>query len=591
VSDAREAGGKFSATYTPPKETYPQVAIVRAEITEAGNKRNVWSAVPIYGVHTVKLTTKPLAKVELQIGELRFQSDVSSDSKGHVEIPVQVPPGIDAGKARSVDRLGNKAEKPVQLEPPDFARARLAPAGRDAVASWADEKALALEIYAVKRDGSQAGAEVTPVLEVDRGTLDPVRLIRPGLWQSAFRAPPKVGNGKAIVHVRLKERGRVLPDFSTLEIAVHPGNAKRIELSAATPEVRADQPTVKLTAVGFDERDNAIGPADEVTSDFGAVKTQGEGFVLEVPPSFEARTNVTITARSGRATATLQLPLKPGIAAKGAMSLPKTKVRAGAEPLRGTLELRDARGNPVNGANVQFASDLIKGEVERELGEGRYAVNLVPDDEARGGETQVEVRVPDAPLKLSVPVTVLPALKPGSVTAGAWLGGRSNFGKVLGGGVAAEIGVLPARIPLEALLTLGVATFAPVQQTGATQVEAKFTALNALVGARFSVPLGAFTAIHFTAQGGVQRVSQTLSIPDVPLTDAPSLLTPIARAAVGLSYRMGPGRLGVELGYGFERVKFTPDTSSTNAATRSLPEVQGNLGGVQLSVGYIVQLF
>lgn len=589
ASEAKEeGGGRFTASYTPPPQKYPQVAIVRAEVTEAGRKRNVWGSVPIYGVQTLKLTTKPAAKVEILIGALRFQSDVPSDSKGRIEVPVQVPPGVETGRARSTDRLGNRTEKPVDLNPPPFARARVAPSGRDAVASWADERSLPLEIFAVRRDGTPAGSEVTPFLDGDRGKLEPVKSAGAALWTSAFRAPESVGNGKATVRVRLKERGRLSPEGATLEIAVRAGTAKRVELTSDAKEIRADEPRLRFRAEGFDERDNDVGPADEVTASFGTVKPVEGAFLLEVPSTFGSVTSVTINARSGRATASLEIALKPGLPATGAVAIKNRKIRAGAEPVPATLELRDARGNPVNGAKVQFASALAKAEVARELGDGKYALEIAAGDDVAGGESALEVKVEDAPLQLSVPVTVLPPLKPGTVTVGAWLAGRKNFGSLLGGGGTLEVGVLPARLPLEALLSLTYVTFGGIQSPGEVTTSAQLSALQATLGGRWSFPVGAFTAAHATAQAGVQRVAAQFTIPNVTLEDAPALFSPIARVAGGFSVKLGPGRLAGELGYGVEWVSFSPDRS--NPATKNLPEVSGNLGGLQLGVGYVVQL-
>src|SRR5688572_6841055 len=61
VSAPTPAGpGRFQATLTAPKERYPQVAIVSAQVTTASGIETAYLVVPIHGVDTLKLNTKPL---------------------------------------------------------------------------------------------------------------------------------------------------------------------------------------------------------------------------------------------------------------------------------------------------------------------------------------------------------------------------------------------------------------------------------------------------------------------------------------------------------------------------------------------------
>ena len=75
---------------------------------------------------------------------------VTADPKGIASLRLVVPPGVRQGTLHITDKIGNKNQRPLDLEPPAFPRLRIAPRG-DAASQGSP---LELEIFAVRPDGS-----------------------------------------------------------------------------------------------------------------------------------------------------------------------------------------------------------------------------------------------------------------------------------------------------------------------------------------------------------------------------------------------------------------------------------------------------
>jgi hypothetical protein len=112
-----------------------------------------------------------------------------------------VPPGVQTGKLRIVDKLGNKTDKPLDLEPPPFSRVRMAPRTDNANPG----RPLEVEVFVVKPDGTpddQAKVEVTS----DSGEMEYEKRIGTGVYLMTWRA----GESKAgSVHLEAKANGQL----------------------------------------------------------------------------------------------------------------------------------------------------------------------------------------------------------------------------------------------------------------------------------------------------------------------------------------------------------------------------------------------
>jgi hypothetical protein len=114
-------GGRFSAVYRLPEERYPEVAIVvafapwpHADATEGALGA---LAVPLSSAVSLPGRTEAKANVSIHIAGKIF-GPVVADDKGAFELPVIVPPGHRFGTSETMDRLGNKRKKQVDLRLP-----------------------------------------------------------------------------------------------------------------------------------------------------------------------------------------------------------------------------------------------------------------------------------------------------------------------------------------------------------------------------------------------------------------------------------------------------------------------------------------
>jgi hypothetical protein len=227
-----------------------------------------------------------------------------------------------------------------------------------------------------------------------------------------------------------------------------------------------------------------------------------------------------------------------------------------------------------------------RAELVREVGSGAYQVRFGAEAGDRTGSGKLLARVGGGPELPAADVQVLPAPADFGVSLGLLAGAQSNFAHLHGGGGLAEVAVRPVgRWPLEVLVEAGGSALVKVHQsyapagTGAS-IDTELHWAGGAAGVRASLGMGPLLAVHGTLCAGAQYTwadyhvsgggAPTLSVGD-------SGLSPFARAAAGVTYRAGPGRLLGEL-----QVTYAPPPSTT--------ALGGNLGQVTAMVGYLVEI-
>jgi len=577
LSAPRAAGpNHFRLAFTPPKERYPQVALIRLE----SSTESTWVALPVDGSETLTLeSTKPHAKVEVTIGERTF-GPVLAGAKGEVEVKVVVPPGIDSARVRSVDRLGNQKVKTVDLTPPPFPLARLAiPTG--AVASWADAQPLAVEVFAV--DASGAPASAPPALKVDQGSLGPASPGPvPGSFAAPFRAPEQLppdrratviiaGADPLPIPLRAGPPARIAVTLQPSRYTA--GSRQKIAVSARAEDARGNPADAATTAVRF-------------TADLGAIETSGAQATLSLPDAFAGRDAAEVTAAAGDVQGKAQVELRAGPPASAKAALAQALARAGDPPIDGTLVLRDAFGNPLRGASPAVSCTVGRVELTKELGQGAYQLRFGAGPGDRTGTGKLMASAGGGPELPAGDVLVLPAPADFGVSLGLRAGAQSNFALLHGGGGLAEIAVRPVgRWPLEVMVEAGGSLLVPVDQSYReagpnARISTDLRWATGALGARASFGLNPALAVYGAVSGGAQYTWATYHVsgggaPSLSLSDAG--LAPFARAAAGVTYRAGPGRLLGEL-----QVTYAPPPSAT--------ALGGNLGQLTAMVGYLVEV-
>jgi hypothetical protein len=311
------APGEYQATYTPPEERFPQVAILAAQSVADG----AFAAAPCRMSAPVQLggVGEPGASMRIAVDGREF-GPVVIGADGHFSLPLVVPPG---GRAigTSTDAMGNQQRREIDLRLPPFPRLLIAAVPPELPADGRSRADVV--VFAVDARGNPERRGVPP-LSADRGQLGEPQAHGDGSTTWRFTAPAQLGSGAAVLRA-----GAV-----TTRIALRPGPATRLDVQA-----------------------------------------------------------------------------------------PKEPLGAGAEVARRVeVRVRDASGSPVIGARLeaQVAGGHVAG-IE-ELGDGAYALSVVPPRDPGRGTTQLHVEV--AGLRAGAPrrVTLHPVAAPaGRLAAEAWI--------------------------------------------------------------------------------------------------------------------------------------------------------------------------
>lgn len=256
--------GEYRATYTPPPERFPQVAIVAVLSIADG----AFAAAPLKLAARVTVTGEgePGASMRILVDGRSFgPTPIGPD--GRFALPLVVPPG---GRAIgiSTDRAGNEVRRPVDLRLPPFPRLLLAAVPSELPA---DGRARA-EVVAFAVDARGGPVRLrAPVLSADRGTLSSGEPRGDGTFHFTFTAPDRrdsrvarLRSGKDEARIAL----RAAPPFHLKMIALPEPLAAGVS-SPQSIEVQledgADEPVpgARLQAtlqggrvLGIDERPN-----------------------------------------------------------------------------------------------------------------------------------------------------------------------------------------------------------------------------------------------------------------------------------------------------------------------------------------------
>jgi hypothetical protein len=233
--------GEYRALYEPPEERFPQVAIVAALSVSDG----AFASCPIklYARISVSGEGEPGGTMQIVVDGRTFGPQ-SIDAQGRFSVPVIVPPG---GRAvgTSVDRLGNRRTRDIDLRLPPFPRLLFATLPPELPA---DGRARA-EIVAFLIDARGAPERrAIPSLRVDRGTLSTARARGDGSVTWTYTAPTTPGDGVATLRA-----GATLS-----RLALRPGAPR--EVSVVQPADPLDAGSPKERTIEVQVRD-AVGSA------------------------------------------------------------------------------------------------------------------------------------------------------------------------------------------------------------------------------------------------------------------------------------------------------------------------------------------
>lgn len=567
---SRLGPGRYAAVYVPPATRFPQVALIAAWRETGPDAAIDFFRVPLFGV--TKLPVKARAGSELKVtAGTQSSAPVIAGPKGSAEVPLVVAPGVTTAELTVKEPSGLVTQKKLPVDVPPYNRLT-----------------AALVPHALKADGTAwarlevfydlGGADVPPSRLKVAPSVGQVSLLRAQGGRYVYRYVPQAGLKASEVRFSVSVEG---DPASTAQatLSLTPPSVSRL---VVRPPAQALPPDGTSTAVvqvlALDASGlgvPALSPQLTANGEPLPVVERGAGLYeatfrapKQYPPDGEVQLLATLAA--GGATGTARFRLKaPGIpAALAATVRPNPAPADGKTPVELVFEVKDAAGQPLGGAALELKAPSGKVGAVAEEAPGRYRASWVPPEGAEGSVT-LEVR--DATGGFVQPVTARLKERPRFE-----LGVRGGFAHSLGDQLGPRAGVeawLPFHVGSQ---TLGVGlqaswTFAEQVLTddGGAVVSRSQAHLfpvalrvgwEAVSAGRFHLLLGAGGVLAFA------RMSTTLTGTTAEAVGG----GPQGFVAAGL--RLGPGRLFLEVGYGYVPVQS--------------PSFRAQAGGLTVDLGW-----
>ncbi len=576
----RVGPGRYSATYVPPPEPYPQVALV-AVWKETGPDAQIdFLRLALFGTTSVPVKGQPGAIVKVATPFQEF-GPVTIDAKGKANVPVEVPPNVRTVDVSVTDPRGVTTKKAVPIEVPHYNRLTAALVPYAITADGKDQ--VKLHVFYDLDGGARAPDKVAVDATAGKAVFE-----RTQNGRFLYRYVPPLGTAAGDVKFSVTVAGDLvakagarvvlgLPAPSKIVVkpplvalapgAKTPGTVSVLVMSAEGLGLPAK---VQLAASAGDVLGEAVARGNGLY-DFSWVPPAefGTGFVQFRVTAADAK------GRSATGAANYQLDAAP---------VPKTVVATFAPrlvPLDGrtratvALDVRDAAGMPLDKAPLlAVASEGAMGELVGRGG-GRYEATWTAPARSPAGtptlrvadtdgnfEQRFELPIREDPRRLLVGArlgwgTALDDLSSPHAGLDLWTPFRAG-GVWLGAGLSATAARARRTVtdPATGLQSTSEVTWAPVTLR---------LGWEAWATRRLSLVVGA---------GGTAAFASSKS----SLVTGTSTATGLgALGFVSAGWALGPGQVFGELSYGVARV--------------SSPELALEAGGLAIDLGYRFAVF
>ena len=575
----RIAPGKFKATYVPPPERYPQVALVAVWKETGPDARIDFLRIPLFGTTTVPVKGHPGDSVTVATPFQEF-GPVTIDAKGAASVPIDVPPNTTAVEVHVRDRNGATSKRSVPIEVPHYNRLTAALVPYAITADGAEQ--VKLHVFYDLDGGARAPDRIT--LEATTGKAVFERTLN---GRFLYRYVPPAGlsaedvkfavtidgdlsaRARARVVLGLPAPAKVVvkpPLVSLPPGSKVPGTVSVLVLSAEGLGLPAK---VQVSANG-----NPIGEA--------AHKGNGLYDVEWIPPAeygsglvqFRA-TAVDAKGRSASGAANYQLSAAPIPRSVLASFEPRLVPVDGRSRATVALEVRDAAGMPLDKARLlAVASDGAVGELVSRGG-GRYEASYVAPARSPGGNPTLRVMDAGGSFEQRFPLPLRE--NPRRLLLGARVGYGTAFDDLSGPRAGLDVWA-PFQV---GSLWLGAGLSATVARARRTVVdpgtglssdsEVTYAPVTLRLGwellatRRLSLVLGAGgTAAYATSRSSL-------------VTGSSTAFGFGGLGFLGAGWALGPGQIFGEVSWGVARV--------------SSPEFGLDAGGAAIDVGYRVGVF
>ena len=369
-----EGADQWVAEYLPPDDTIPQLALISA----AAGGDAAFLVLPLWGQGDAVVKTRPRGRIEVQIEGEKYPA--IADDRGTAVVPVNVPPGVTAAKHGS---------QSIDLHVPPL---RLVHVTADRDTANADRaEAVRLLLFAVRPDGSpRDGARF--VVRPTRGRVEAPRQRAPGIYEASWTLEPGTVD-RASVSVALEESPSLTAECTLALVA---GPIASLRLVADRARIVAGERELAVRATALDAKGNASAEPSRFESTVGEVRRRGTEVRVEVPSSFEGRSELRLTARPAsreQPSAELVLPLVPAEARSAEIDvLPRNVHADGSTAFPVRLRILDRYGNPIPDAQLEITTDGGSVALPARYDSGSYVATYQPPLSYDHGSATIAVR-------------------------------------------------------------------------------------------------------------------------------------------------------------------------------------------------------
>jgi hypothetical protein len=545
------APARFTARYLPPSDRFPEVALLAVELGSGGSRARGFARVLLDGSTSVPFHTTPGASVTMRVGDRVF-GPVAADHQGHVDIPVEVPPGVRQGQARAVDRSGAMRETDVDLQLPAFPRVLVLAPPWFEVGSFNEVFA-----FAVNPDGTPVAGPALSLTSAG-GLAHPVGPGPSGEARFVFEAPRRIGSGA--VALTATAAGEP-PAHADVAVPLRAGTPVDLDITpAASKLVVGDPRTIRAAVSARDRFDNPTSAAGVGVTVDGrpvpiALLSDGRAtFGIKPPAAYDGRDSIAVEARVGAEVRCIERIHLTG-AEPTRLTLEIGASRVVADGKQGT-ELRvqavDQNGTPTAVPGLSW--DTPGGRIRRVRvpRDGEYLAEYIPRRAREPHRQTVGVMASDT-LRAEGVVDVMPA--PVRFVVGVRAGLFTNFGSNAGpatfveGAAPLGIGGVRTFVGVAIGFLRGDITTAGVDRSGTARFETNQVPLLLIWRALFALP-GDFEADLDADLGWSHAWTRVTASPGGSVAVEAATAGALALgAAAEVSYALKPGRLALGLRY------------------------------------------
>lgn len=541
ASSARQVGPRrWVATYHPPEQSFPQVAIIAARAPGVGAFGA--TAIRLLGRTEIAFRTDPGVQVSVTVADREF-GPVRADRRGAVSVEVVVPPGTAVAEANSRDVLGNESRREIRLDPPSFGRALLV----------APETLVAgAEVLVALVTVTAEGAAAPPgELTASRGAVERV-VAEPGMAVFRFRAPRRVEPGT----VTLATAAGSEEERLQRALELRPGPLSRIRITTDREAlVPGSDQRLTVTAVGLDRwgnvrRDDEVElrvagqPVDSLPAPEG-----GERAVINAPPSEAGIGSLVVTARADGMEEQYQIRLVGGVATLARIEAPATAVADGrtATPLR--ILLVGETGLPaIRVPNIRTTTGELR-DLHR-TADGWWRVDFVPDRANLFGPDHAMIEVARGPASARTRIRLTPTIPWLTLALSAGL--QTNAGALIGPAgqleLATRVGLRRGWLVVAVHSGIHYARVEEELSRGAAELQLVQVPLAG--GISYGLNLRGRLGMTFLTRGGALLVA-VMERTDFQPEASRVVVAPLLEAAVELTIGLGPGELAARVGFGW----------------------------------------